>query len=58
LQEFWRIFFVDGVNFNVCRGDQADLTVILTAFGVDLNSNKKVLAPAGLCRGEQRWLDE
>jgi putative transposase len=44
LQEHWRILYLDGVHFDIRHGDQADSTLILTAFGVDMEGNKEVLA--------------
>jgi transposase-like protein len=40
----WRILSLDGIQFSVRHGDQADSTMILTALGVDLAGNKEVLA--------------
>ena len=44
LQEHWRVLYLDGIHFSIRHGDQADSTIILTALGVDLEGNKKVLA--------------
>jgi putative transposase len=44
LQEHWRILYLDGIHFSVRHGDKADLTIILTALGVDVAGNKEVLA--------------
>jgi transposase-like protein len=40
----WRILYLDGIQFSVRHGDQADSTMILTALGVDMAGNKEVLA--------------
>ena len=44
LQEHWRILYLDGIHFSIRHGNQADSTIILTAFGVDLQGHKEVLA--------------
>src|SRR2546423_6393572 len=44
LQTHWRVLYLDGIHFSIRHGDQADSTIILTALGVDLEGNKKVLA--------------
>ncbi len=44
LQEHWRILYLDGVHFRIRHGEKADVTIILTALGVDLVGNKEVLA--------------
>src|SRR5438270_4429545 len=44
LQEHWRVPYLDGVQFTIRHGEQADSTIILTALGVDLAGNKEVLA--------------
>src|SRR5213079_81165 len=44
LQEHWRVLYLDGIHFSIRHGDKADSTIILTALGVDLEGNKKVLA--------------
>ena len=44
LQEHWRILYLDGVHFSIRHGDQADVSIILTALAVDLEGNKEALA--------------
>ena len=44
LQEHWCILYLDGIHYEVRHGDQTDSTMLLTALGVDLEGNKKVLA--------------
>src|SRR5712692_7174320 len=40
----YRILYLDGIHFTVRHGEKTDSTIILTAFGVDLEGNKDVLA--------------
>jgi putative transposase len=44
LQEHWRVLYLDGIHFEVRHGDQVDSTIILTAWGVDLEGSKEILA--------------
>jgi putative transposase len=44
LLSHWRIFYLDGIFFEVRHGDQVDSTVILAVLGVDLQGNKEILA--------------
>jgi transposase-like protein len=44
LQADFRILSLDGIQFSVRHGEQADSTMILTALGVDMAGNKEVLA--------------
>jgi putative transposase len=40
----YRILYLDGIHFTVRHGIQTDSTIVLTAFGVDLEGNREVLA--------------
>jgi putative transposase len=44
LHTHWRVLYLDGVHFSIRHGEKADVTIILTALGVDLEGNKEVLA--------------
>jgi len=40
----YRIIYLDGIHFTVRHGTQTDVTMILTALGVDLEGSREVLA--------------
>jgi putative transposase len=44
LQEHWRVYYLDGIHFEVRHGDQVDSTIILAALGVDMEGSKDILA--------------
>lgn len=44
LQTHWRVVYLDGVHFKIRHGEKCDISIILTALGVDLEGNKEVLA--------------
>jgi putative transposase len=43
LKEHWRIFYPDGIYYDVRHGEQADRMVVLAVLGVDQNGDKDVL---------------
>lgn len=43
LKAEWRIFYPDGVYYEVTHGEKADRMVILTVLGVDPSGNKEIL---------------
>jgi putative transposase len=57
LHKHWRVLYLDGVHFKIRHGDQVDITIILTALGVDLEGNKEVLALRACAEeGKDGWL--
>jgi transposase-like protein len=43
LQAEWRIFYADGIYFDIRHGEQADRMVVLAVLGVDQHRNKEIL---------------
>jgi putative transposase len=43
LKDHWRIFYPDGIYYDVRHGEQADRMVVLAVLGVDQNGDKDVL---------------
>ena len=49
----WRIVYLDGVHFSIRHGDKADLSIIVTALGVDMTGNKRGVGIASVRRRKQ-----
>jgi putative transposase len=43
LQAEWRVFYADGVYFDIRHGEQVDRMVVLAVLGVDYQGNKEIL---------------
>lgn len=43
LKDHWRIFYPDGIYYDVRHGEQADRMVVLAVLGVDQNGDKDIL---------------
>jgi transposase-like protein len=43
LQAEWRVFYADGVYFDIRHGEQVDRMVVLAVLGVDCQGNKEIL---------------
>lgn len=43
LKAEWRIFYADGIYFDIRHGEQADRMVVLAVLGVDPHGNKEIL---------------